>query len=1197
MCGVHNYTKDLTVQNLHSFVMKGETESRENVIIDHQFGAQLGKPRCTIIQFLNITSVYITTLTMRCPAINLKESHVIVNSSSLYGYLGIKESLSFINITGKGSQAFLDNCTFKGNCFVTSNFSDGMIVNNSTFQSYRHQFESIILAYSSVVTLTGNVNFTDSVTGIHRPYYSSGTAVFLRTTHSQFKSSLIITNDATVYFVNLKCSSQGGAVYGENGMIHIGAKVSVVFMHNTALTGGGAVHLTNGTITFGNKSNVHFANNSVSDYSGGAIWLNYGALNIDTDASLIFSHNHAGGSGGAVYLQNGELIVNSNAKLNFSNNFSFSEGGALVLDNATIHVDTNNVCFFNNSANSFGGAIYIIYGTMYINSMEFITNNAQAKGGAIYIETGVGTSIIVESSAKLLLFNNSAVQGGALFVVPSSFAISVGHHSSVQFINNTAFDIGGAVYAEVQPAAPCLFMITDYSAKISFIGNSANSNVGHHMYGTSIRNNRCDQTHMELANKQGKPYCWHRSEKFNEQISIFLDPGLNETLSSVSSDPQRVCLCDPNDKPQCANIQHIFTNVSVYRGETFTLSAHVVGYDFGTTTGIVHAGLIRSNPLSQLGQSQDKQAVNNGDVCTNLEYSVSTIYKHETLRLQTSVVPVPINLALRNLLINNYHDYISHNGCLDDMLQATPIWVHISVLPGCPTGTTLTHDQTTCSCYPVLSNNDFKCSIQNKTGFLQWNNTVWVNATFNESHSIGIIYNRFCPLYYCKSGDKAVNIGDDPSKQCASNQTGILCGACMENFSLPIGSSRCIECPSSHNVALLLAFAAAGVFLVFFILTVNLTVTQGLINGVIFYANIIWAYKIILFLSEMQENHWFVLLQIFVAWLNLDLGIEICFFVGLDAYWKTWLQFLFPFYIWAIAALIIVACRYSSRLTNLIGSRAVPLLATLFFLSYMKLLHTVIDVISVAMIAHYPQNTSYAVWYLDGNLRYCQHPHIYLFISAIATLVVLWFPYTLLLLFIQPLRRVSHLRPLKWVNKLAPVFDAYFSPLKEKHHYWFGAMLLVRGILLIILTITSAANPELNIFMVFLFIAFLYFFTSIKNVYKQINVRLFESATLLNLIILSAGTLYMWESTTVRMILLEVSIGITFTQFCVIVVWSLIKPYLSAGRRCRQNQGYDVINENIDDAITHERIEDPELDHVINYTPQSITVTASARYT
>ena len=108
-------------------------------------------------------------------------------------------------------------------------------------------------------------------------------------------------------------------------------------------------------------------------------------------------------------------------------------------------------------------------------------------------------------------------------------------------------------------------------------------------------------------------------------------------------------------------------------------------------------------------------------------------------------------------------------------------------------------------------------------------------------------------------------------------------------------------------MALLLAFGAAGVLLVLSILVLNLTVTQGLINGLIFYSNIVWAYKIILFPSEVEKNYLFTFLQVFIAWLNLDFGIETCFFVGLDAYWKTWLQFLFPFYIWGIAGVIIVA--------------------------------------------------------------------------------------------------------------------------------------------------------------------------------------------------------------------------------------------------------------------------------------------------
>ena len=49
--------------------------------------------------------------------------------------------------------------------------------------------------------------------------------------------------------------------------------------------------------------------------------------------------------------------------------------------------------------------------------------------------------------------------------------------------------------------------------------------------------------------------------------------------------------------------------------------------------------------------------------------------------------------------------------------------------------------------------------------------------------------------------------------------------------------------------------------------------------------------------------------------------------------------------------------------------------------------------------------------------------------------------------------------------------------------------------------------------------------------------------------------------------------------------------------RCRRNQGYDVINENIDDGIAHERIEDPEFEPLIIYVPKPVTMVDSAKYT
>ena len=337
--------------------------------------------------------------------------------------------------------ALLDNCTFKENFFVGTDSGDGIIVSNSIFQSYRHQHQSIIEAFSSVVTLTGNVNFTDSSTvGIHSSFRGAfGTAVHLQTTHPELESisSLNITTGATVYFVNLTSFGGRGAVYGYNVMMHIGAKARVIFMNNTAdFVGGGAVYMFSGTITVGAESCVIFRYNRVifsGDTGGGAITLDSATLIVDSEANLTFSHNSA------------------------------QSRGALQLGNSTAHVNTSGIEFINNRA-LIGEAIDFFYGTMIINtnkSVKFIMNSAQVQGGALYIDAGIHPAIIVGNYSKILFFNNSAFQGSALYnTMPSLLVATVGYQSSIQFINNTAFDVGGAVYS--QSSQPCIFMITDY---------------------------------------------------------------------------------------------------------------------------------------------------------------------------------------------------------------------------------------------------------------------------------------------------------------------------------------------------------------------------------------------------------------------------------------------------------------------------------------------------------------------------------------------------------------------------------------------------------------------------------------------------------------------------------------------------------------------------------------------------------------
>ena len=89
------------------------------------------------------------------------------------------------------------------------------------------------------------------------------------------------------------------------------------------------------------------------------------------------------------------------------------------------------------------------------------------------------------------------------------------------------------------------------------------------------------------------------------------------------------------------------------------------------------------------------------------------------------------------------------------------------------------------------------------------------------------------------------------------------------------------------------------------------------------------------------------------------------------------------------------------------------------------------------------------------------------------------------------------------------------------------------------------------------------------------SVRLLESASLMNVAVVSAGTLFKWECAQSKTILLEVSIVFAFAQFCAIIVWSLVRPYFNVS--CKR-QMKDVIVENYDiDDIIDDRNEDSEI--------------------
>ena len=260
-------------------------------------------------------------------------------------------------------------------------------------------------------------------------------------------------------------------------------------------------------------------------------------------------------------------------------------------------------------------------------------------------------------------------------------------------------------------------------------------------------------------------------------------------------------------------------------------------------------------------------------------------------------------------------------------------------LRACPVGFTDTGKG--CTCVEKLRHFPVTCNyaVVDTPYFMKaadshfWMGFSYINTTYQ-----GLILGKFCPTGYCKQG--SVNITTDyPDTQCDLNHSRLLCGACAANHSLMLGGPQCQVCPNTY-LALLLPFAAAGVALVVFLTSLRLTVATGTLNSIILYANIVQVNRNLFFPHNARN-----LLTVFIAWTNLDLGFQTCFYDGLDAYALTWLQFAFPLYVWLIIGSVIFISRYSITASKFLGSNPVAVLATLLLMSYTKILKIIIQVI------------------------------------------------------------------------------------------------------------------------------------------------------------------------------------------------------------------------------------------------------------
>ena len=426
------------------------------------------------------------------------------------------------------------------------------------------------------------------------------------------------------------------------------------------------------------------------------------------------------------------------------------------------------------------------------------------------------------------------------------------------------------------------------------------------------------------------------------------------------------------------------------------------------------------------------------------------------------------------------------------------------------------------------------CSID--TMLITRKSPNWISY-INDTEEQNVLYliHKGCPLDYCFTGDYKFSL-EDPDAQCDNNRSGIICGGCKPGYSLTLGTNECKQC-SSIYLLLLVPFALAGIVL---LSLTDMTVTAGTVNGLLFFANIVQENQATFFPKHAPNSF----LSVFIAWLNLDFRISTCFYDGLDAYVFTWLQYAFPLLIWSLAFTIIVTSRHYAFVNRVCGHNIVHILATLFLLSYTKLQRTIVAGLSFTVI-DVSNGTSLFVWLNDGNVQYLEGKHIPLFLVSVLFLLALFIPYTLSITFGPWLQSKTHYQVFCWVPKLKPLFDAYFGPLKDKHRYWTGALLISRLVLSLVFSINALGDDNINLLAVnivaFLLLALLW---QSGGVYKIWMVSVLDSFFLINLGVLSMLTSYNRASKVSdnkQYAIICVSVGSTFAVFSLILLYHCLK--------------------------------------------------------
>ena len=626
---------------------------------------------------------------------------------------------------------------------------------------------------------------------------------------------------------------------------------------------------------------------------------------------------------------------------------------------------------------------------------------------------------------------NQGVNGPA-FYFHSSYLI-LQEPLNAHFANNNALLFGGAVYADntlIPASQRCALQIKTVhkydsnkilNIRLRFKDNEAGL-VGSSMYINPLYN--CSPIYPSIMESS---FNWSKITKVYETTS-------SHNLNQVSSVPFKICFCSYSHDFSL-RILCSFTGIASHIIHTFPGMTIIVPLCAVDASGsIVYSAAIASigsNRLTKNDLSQyylyllHKQTLSplSGRNCTYVSYNVYS--KTNTLRHAIFSVAVQ---------------------------SSSPSWsAHMYVHP-CPLGFVLSNDECVCDSLLIHLVPGVQCNITNTS--ISISSGQWLGNVSNS-----LVSSFLCPPSNCRSDVHYLNV-TDPLSLCTDTKEGVLCGQCRAGLSVVFGTSQCIKCSDIWMFSLI-GYVVSGLVLVAIMLYLPLTISEGPLAGIIIAMNLIAGSTI-----DLLEGtgEWFLYVtRVCASIVNLSLGFPLCLYNGMTPLIKTGLLFVYPVYLWVLIILFIIFSHYSTHVSNRTAMHSVQVLATLMYLSFSKILMTVIDIIAFIPV-HTSRNGTMTVWYGDGSVSYLSDSgHLILFALAVVSLLLYILPFILFVLLGQWLLR------LRCVSMYMRQFlEAFQGPYNQGKGYWFGIRVLIVTLVYLFWSVLRGYNITLMLFLQFL---------------------------------------------------------------------------------------------------------------------------------